>query len=311
MSVNKFATLKNKETGEVIAEMIGPPNALTSGDALSEGLYALSETIIRGLQPDRDGGGLGGRFGYGVNFENDVFMMHPFCWCEGEKCLWCAGCKCESAGEVEYFLDGIKIKDWSAANEQIVAPMPHDIAEHDTPEYEAASRIFDASIAERNRRLKTFYPAVTHHCEPRGLMENRDRGESYLPNQSAPHFWHKRSGLKVWWYKWIGRDMEISNPKLTSAEWHKIMLECFESLPEEARTKAIEESEADAKREADPEYQREQQEHFDAMMRAMGEIHHKCQTEGHDDPNGHCSRCGLVTDFEKGFMSQNQNGTTT
>ena len=26
---------------------------------------------------------------YGTLFENDVFMMHPFCWCEQDDCPWC------------------------------------------------------------------------------------------------------------------------------------------------------------------------------------------------------------------------------
>lgn len=28
---------------------------------------------------------------YGINFENDVFMMHRYCWCEEESCQWCDG----------------------------------------------------------------------------------------------------------------------------------------------------------------------------------------------------------------------------
>jgi len=28
---------------------------------------------------------------YGTYFENDKFMMHPFCWCEKEECPWCSG----------------------------------------------------------------------------------------------------------------------------------------------------------------------------------------------------------------------------
>ena len=36
------------------------------------------------------GGLLGGEFGYGVEYENDTFLMKPYCWCEEEdKCLWC------------------------------------------------------------------------------------------------------------------------------------------------------------------------------------------------------------------------------
>lgn len=26
---------------------------------------------------------------YGCNHENDVFMMHRYCWCEQRDCLWC------------------------------------------------------------------------------------------------------------------------------------------------------------------------------------------------------------------------------
>jgi hypothetical protein len=30
---------------------------------------------------------------YGTDYENDVFMMHRFCWCEREECGWCSGDK--------------------------------------------------------------------------------------------------------------------------------------------------------------------------------------------------------------------------
>lgn len=26
---------------------------------------------------------------YGTDYENDVFMMHQYCWCEKPDCLWC------------------------------------------------------------------------------------------------------------------------------------------------------------------------------------------------------------------------------
>ena len=52
------------------------------------GLVELTHQIC--LKTEDDGtGGLGGRFGYGSNYENNVFMMHRFCWCESEDCLWC------------------------------------------------------------------------------------------------------------------------------------------------------------------------------------------------------------------------------
>lgn len=51
-------------------------------------LYELSCYLAKKLNLD-GGYGLGGENGYGVEFENEVFMMHPFCWCEQETCPWC------------------------------------------------------------------------------------------------------------------------------------------------------------------------------------------------------------------------------
>ena len=28
---------------------------------------------------------------YGINYEDDTFMIHQFCWCEREDCPWCNG----------------------------------------------------------------------------------------------------------------------------------------------------------------------------------------------------------------------------
>ena len=33
--------------------------------------------------------GLGGKYGYGVEYENEVFMLHPYCWCDQDDCPWC------------------------------------------------------------------------------------------------------------------------------------------------------------------------------------------------------------------------------
>ena len=33
--------------------------------------------------------GLGGEYGYGENYDSDVFQMHRYCWCEREDCPWC------------------------------------------------------------------------------------------------------------------------------------------------------------------------------------------------------------------------------
>ena len=65
-----------------------------SEDAISSGLRAITQRLqeVTGEGPY---GVLGGDNGYGVAYENEVFQMHPFCWCERADCPWCVGCECE------------------------------------------------------------------------------------------------------------------------------------------------------------------------------------------------------------------------
>lgn len=51
-------------------------------------LVELTEYLVSKLGLD-GGFGLGGENGYGVDYENDVFMMHPYCWCDKLSCPWC------------------------------------------------------------------------------------------------------------------------------------------------------------------------------------------------------------------------------
>lgn len=48
-----------------------------------------------------EAGALGGRFGYGVEYENDVFEMHPFCYCDRRDCEVCE----DQGSDVEYRVD--------------------------------------------------------------------------------------------------------------------------------------------------------------------------------------------------------------
>ena len=94
---------------------------------------------------------------------------------------------------------------WFDASEAILGPFqggPLTPAEHAE---------WDSRVAERNRRLKQVWPARVHSCEPAGMMADRERSDTWLPSQSAPNFWHKPSGFKVWWYKYIGRSVEVWN----------------------------------------------------------------------------------------------------
>jgi hypothetical protein len=74
----------------VKVEVVLPEQA--SGDLVKLTEY-LTKKLFKG---EWQGGGLlGGEYGYGVDYENDTFMMHHYCWCEEPGCEWCLGCSCE------------------------------------------------------------------------------------------------------------------------------------------------------------------------------------------------------------------------
>lgn len=97
---------------------------------------------------------------YGTDFENDVFMMHSFCWCDGDDCDWC--------------------------NEHLL----------------------DVSVTK-------------YHQPENEPFEDRWSG--------APNFHYKPTDLKVWWYKYIGRDVETNRP-VTDEEVIEIFKHCFKSI---------------------------------------------------------------------------------
>ena len=87
-------------------------------------LYELTKYLAKKF--DLDGGdGLGGENGYGVEFENDTFMMHPFCWCEEEACKWCGE---ENAPNFEYKPTGGKIwwYKWIGRSEKVEGEFDSD-----------------------------------------------------------------------------------------------------------------------------------------------------------------------------------------
>lgn len=72
---------------EVEIQVVLPPR--TSGlPELEDFLRELTKVLLE-RSGEEDCWGLGGEFGYGADFENDVFMMRRFCWCEKEDCPWC------------------------------------------------------------------------------------------------------------------------------------------------------------------------------------------------------------------------------
>jgi len=110
-----------------------------SDDMISEGLRYLTEILCKNFSEDCHGG-LGGQYGYGFDYENEIFMMHPYCWCEKDDCKWCDG--------------------------------------------------------------------------------------------NAPNFYYKPEPdfIQIWWYKYIGRSMEMEPESIDGNKWIEILSHCIKSI---------------------------------------------------------------------------------
>ena len=88
-----------------------------SEDIISKDLRRLTQVLCVGqIGDDHDGsGGLGGTYGYGVNYENDVFMIHRYCWCERPECPWCLECACQA----HYEKNGVRVERYEEGVESI------------------------------------------------------------------------------------------------------------------------------------------------------------------------------------------------
>jgi hypothetical protein len=66
-------------------KIISPKKAETNTEL---GLVKLTKAICEKTSQSSSYG-LGGEYGYGCGYENKIFMIHPFCWCDKNDCKWC------------------------------------------------------------------------------------------------------------------------------------------------------------------------------------------------------------------------------
>ncbi len=141
---------------------------------------------------------------YGATFENDVFMMHPYCWCEQDGCPWCDSCECPESAR-HYLVDGEEVSFHVWRN------FYFDRIDEGFTYKEVAAR--------RERR---------HDAECAFCLGEQHADRGAIAGRPAPNFWHKPSALRVWWYKYIGRDVIVENPN--DLHIGEMMAECFRSL---------------------------------------------------------------------------------
>jgi len=242
----KFATFVNKETGEILMEAFGPPNARLDGDSLSEAIYALSETLIRGWKPEKRGGFFGGDFGYGVDYENDVFLMHPDY--QDSKCK-CGHDRARRRMEKQH----IHSEDcFTSIVQRKLALWPEPCLINCSSRWDLEEKMV-LRLGESFGLQKANQWDCTCGVDQKRRAWFDEHPHDFRCPIVLPQFWYKPTNLKVDWYKYIGRDMEPSSP-LNSDQFREIFLTCWESIPEEIRAAALrDEKEEQANRPSEEE----------------------------------------------------------
>lgn len=198
---------------KVLVSIYIPEGAKTNIDI---GLCELTKILCEKGLADEPGYGLGGHWGYGTDFENDTFMIHQQCWCDQDDCPWCGGCACPDDA-FHYYVDGkeVSFEEWVSFHQRMTKGLKYG-----SLEYEKAS-------LEANKRRKAEHIPECDYCLGKGVFA----AHGAEPGKGAPNFWYKPTNFKIWWYKWIGRDMEF-NREITLEEWENILNECVKSILE-------------------------------------------------------------------------------
>lgn len=206
----KLGQIRNAKTGEVLVQMFVPS---ADNDALSTWLRMLTHQLQK-LVPECVGDGFfGGPFGYGVNFENDVFEMHPDwqgdCTCGAKEPIHSPECLAETRAyrrQQERFVYPPKTK------EQIDAKISENLA-HGMNRFAAMMEAYAHEVnwavdAKLRKEYEAIHPFPICVCPAANWVAREEHDSTCRVLQNC--FRHKPSGLTVQWYKYIGRDNEVS-----------------------------------------------------------------------------------------------------
>lgn len=185
--------------GEEWDEFEPDEEAIRAAREVAAGLRQITSVLDeRGLADGGAGGLLGGEYGYGADFRNEVFSLHRYCWCEQDDCAWCVGCTC-SDGAYRYFVEDVEV----TSDEFNVVR-----------EGEGYGKVsWGVRSTVKSLRTESVEELQCEFCRSGG--------------RAAPNFEHFASGTKVWWYKYLGRSMDVE----LHGEWRSVLSSCVDSLP--------------------------------------------------------------------------------
>ncbi|HEU0050650.1 MAG TPA: hypothetical protein VFQ60_01175 [Patescibacteria group bacterium] len=175
-------------------------------DYASGRLYKLSETLGKRRPWMQCHGALGGTWGYGQDFKNSVFEMHPF---------WYGECTC-----------GVEMRERAYFRRHPHAPTCAINRYH----REFHRLLKQGASREELSSLETS-PSCDCGVETAYLAWIEASGFSLACANDCrrllPNF--RVEDLEIRWYKWIGRDMEFSRD-VSIQELESLFKKCFDSL---------------------------------------------------------------------------------
>ncbi|KQO98896.1 hypothetical protein [Leifsonia sp. Leaf264] len=193
---------------------------MTAEALISNLLRDLVEQIEAVGAAELSAGFLGGDYGYGAEVDNDVFEMFPYysgdCECghNDAESSWidahphagdCYQTELQRRQEADEAANGLLSDNWSTIASDLAS-------ERGLPELGCGMHC----TCGRDD-LYAAWASENTHSPTCGVVR--------------PNFLHKPTGVRVDWYKYIGRGMEITAPEaFTTKDWLTLYLDCAESL---------------------------------------------------------------------------------
>jgi hypothetical protein len=195
-------------------QIILPPR---DSDFVSESLRLLTKTICE-AHPELEGGyGLGGEYGYGEHFENNVFEMRRYYWGDCDcgyderEDAWCS----EHRHKLGCYYVELQAERKKAGLSYINNDQNEYVSVDDNYPYEQRRAIEDGIYKQLLDKFNLPERGCAVHCTcgHQTAFEAWVDVNGHKPTCSLelPNFRHKASGFEVRWYKWIGRDNELKN----------------------------------------------------------------------------------------------------
>lgn len=163
-------------------------------------------------------GGLGGYWSYATEYSNDTFTTHQYCWCERDDCPYCSGCQCDEDA-FWYTVNGVQCswEEYDLYYKKQVDAVPN--------RKDHAARLRAGMEANKHRSWGQHDHIKCDYCKGTKFAEH-----GQIEGWGVPLFWHKPSGVRMLWYKWVGRDTKIYIPEGCEITPAEVLADCLKSI---------------------------------------------------------------------------------